>query len=152
MLQRIKKFFQLDGKEMLLFLEAYTTLALTRLALLVLPFERLTRSLTQKSKKNRISILSYHTMLDCLTISRMIYRAANNTPWESACLVQSLCTHQMLQRRGIGGVFYLGVMKDNETKEKMKAHAWSESGGKILTGGAGQESYTVIAVYTWGKQ
>lgn len=137
---------------MFLFLEAYATLAVIRLAMQLFPFERLTRSLVQKSNKDWISLLPNDTMQSCLTISRSICRAANNTPWESACLVQSLCALQMLQRRGIGGIFYLGVMKGDNTKEKMKAHAWSEAGGKILTGGAGHESYTVIAVYTWGKQ
>lgn len=137
---------------MFLFLEAYSTLTVMRLAMRLFPFERLTRSLAQKKDKNWISLLPYSTMQQALMISRATCRAANNTPWESACLVQSLCAHRMLQRRNIAGVFYLGVMKDETTKEKMKAHAWCESGGKCLTGGTGHEKYTVIAVYTWGKQ
>jgi len=58
----------------------------------------------------------------------------------------------MLQRRGIAGVFYLGVMKDANAKEKMKAHAWTEAGEKILTGETGHEAYSVISVHSWGKQ
>lgn len=134
-----------------LFLEAYSTLAVMRLAMLLFSFERLTRSLEQKTNHTCISLLPSTEIQSCLIISRAICRAANNTPWESACLLQSLCAHQMLQRRSIAGVFYLGVMKAENTKEKMKAHAWSEAGGKILTGGTGHESYTVIAVYSWGK-
>lgn len=137
---------------MLLFLEAYFTLAVMRIAMLLLPFEHLTSSLEQRADKNNISLLPYNTIQRCLTISRLICRAANNTPWESACLLQSLCTLQMLQRRKIPGVFYLGVMTTENTKEKLKAHAWSEAGGTILTGGTGHQSYTVIAVYTWGSK
>ncbi len=137
---------------MLLFMEAYFTLAVLRVAILLFSFERLTRSLEQSPDRKSISLLPYNTIQCCLTISRLICRAANNTPWESACLLQSLCARQMLQRRGIPGVFYLGVMTSENTKEKLKAHAWSEAGGKILTGGAGHENYTVIAVYTWGNK
>ena len=134
---------------MLLFMEAYFTLAVLRMAMLLFSFERLTHSLEQRPDKKDISLLPYKTMLCCLTISRIICRAANNTPWQSACLLQSLCARQMLQRRKIPGVFYLGVMTTEDTKEKLKAHAWSEAGGKIITGGAVHENYTVIAVYTW---
>ena len=58
----------------------------------------------------------------------------------------------MLQKRGIPGVFYLGVMKDEEGTEKMKAHAWSKCGENILTGGEGHEKFTVLSVFGWGKK
>ncbi len=137
---------------MLLFLEAYATLAIIRLAILLFPFERLTHSLTQKKTKDWITLQPYRVMQNALLISKAICRAANNTPWESACLVQSLSALQMLRRRGIAGVFYLGVMKDSNVKKTMKAHAWTEAGEKILTGGAGHEDYTIISVHCWGKQ
>ncbi len=150
MLRRIRKFTRLSGKEKLLFIEGYITLAFFRSALLLLPFERLTRPLTQKKSKNWITLLPFTTLQTGLDISRAICRAANNTPWESACLVQALSAYRMLQRRSIPGVFYLGVMKDETSEEKMKAHAWTEVGEKIVTGGAGHEQYSVIAVYKWG--
>jgi len=137
---------------MLLFLEAFLTLACIRIAMRLFSFERLTRSLEQKSDKYSIALLPYNTIQNCLNISKAICRAANNTPWESACLLQSLCLRSMLQRRGIAGVFYLGVMKTEDNKEKMKAHAWSEAGNIILTGGSGHENYAVIALYTWGNR
>jgi hypothetical protein len=58
----------------------------------------------------------------------------------------------MLQKRGIPGVFYLGAMKDEESKEKMKAHAWSQCGDTIITGGGGHEKFTVLSVFGWGKE
>jgi hypothetical protein len=149
MFKKIKLFVQLDHKEMLLFLEAFFTLAVMRLAMLLFSFQQMTRSLEQKSDKYSVTLLPYSTIQNSLIISRVICRAANNTPWESACLLQSLCAWRMLQRRGIPGVFYLGVMTTKNSDKKMKAHAWSESGGKILTGGSGHASYSVIAVYTW---
>lgn len=120
--------------------------------MVLFPFDRLTLALTQKKSKDWIVLQPYSVMENALLISKAICRAANNTPWESACLVQSLSAYRMLRRRGIAGIFYLGVMKDANAKDKMKAHAWTEVGEKILTGGAGHEEYTVIAVYSWGEQ
>ncbi len=37
-------------------------------------------------------------------------------------------------------------------EEKMKAHAWSQCGDNIITGGAGHEEFTVLSVFGWGKQ
>ena len=78
-------------------------------------------------------------------------RAANNTPWESACLAQSLTAQRMLKRRGIPGVFYLGVMKGENVKENMSAHAWSQCGETIITGHKGYEDYAVVSVFRWGR-
>ncbi len=152
MLKKAKQFIQLNFKEKILCLEAYITLAAMRYAMVLFPFDRLTRPLTQKKSKDWITLQPYSVMQNALLISRALCRAANNTPWESACLVQSLCAYRMLRRRGIAGVFYLGVTKDAKAREKMKAHAWTEVGEKILTGGAGHKEYTVISVYYWGKQ
>ena len=38
---------------------------------------------------------------------------------------------------------------DEESKEKMKAHAWSQCGDSIITGGAGHEEFTVLSVFGW---
>jgi hypothetical protein len=81
-------------------------------------------------------------------IGKAVSRAASHTPWQSACLVQSLAVQKMLQRRRIPGVFYLGIFKEDE----MKAHAWSQCDGIILTGKQGHEKFTVVSVFSWGKR
>ena len=43
-------------------------------------------------------------------------------------------------------------MKDEESKEKMKAHAWSQCGDTIITGGGGHEEFTVLSVFGWRKE
>jgi len=42
-------------------------------------------------------------------------------------------------------------MKDEEEKSKMKAHAWSQCGDVIITGGRGYGEFTVLSVFGWGK-
>ena len=152
MLRKFKKFSALSSEEKKLFLEAYATLGMMRAAILTISFKRLTRSLDHSAKEKEITALNDEEMDIALKVGQAITRAAAYTPWESACLAQSLTAQKMLQKRGIPGVFYLGVMKDEESKEKMKAHAWSQCGEKIITGGSGYEKFTVLSVFKWRKE
>ncbi len=151
MIHKFNKFTKLSSDEKKLFMEAWLMLGIMRGAILTVPFKRLTRSLEQQQDNVEITSLNEHEMTIAGTIGRVIMRVANNTPWESACLAQSLTAQRMLKRRGIPGVFYLGVMKDENVKEKMSAHAWSQCGETIITGHKGHDAYTVVSVFRWGR-
>ncbi len=149
---KIKKFTKLSPEEKKLFLEAYITLGIMRTAILTVSFKRLTRSLEHFPKKGEITALNDNEISIAIAVGQAITRASIHTPWESACLVQSLTAQKMLQKRGIPGVFYLGAMKDEASEKKMKAHAWSQCGDIIITGGEGHEDFTVLSVFGWGKE
>ena len=149
MIQKFKKFTKLSSEEKKLFTEAYVTLGIMRAAILTVSFKRLTRSLEHVAKKKELTTLNEQEMEIAKMVGQAIMRASAYTPWESACLAQSLTAQKMLQKRGIPGVFYLGAMKDEESKEKMKAHAWSQCGDTIITGGGGHEEFTVLSVFGW---
>ncbi len=151
MIQKFKKFTKLSAEEKKLFLEAYVTLGIMRAAILTISFKRLTRSLEHMPKKEKMVALNDGEMPMATLVSKAIIRAAAYTPWESACLAQSLTAQKMLQKRDIPGVFYLGAAKDEESKEKMKAHAWSQCGDTIITGAGGHEAFTVLSVFGWNK-
>ncbi len=151
MIQKFKKFTKLSSEEKKLFLEAYYTLGKMRASILTISFKRLTRSLEHIAKKKELEKLGEKEMQTAKLIGQAIMRASAYTPWESACLAQSLTAQKMLQKRGIPGVFYLGAMKDEEEKSKMKAHAWSQCGDTIITGGGGHEEFTVLSVFGWGS-
>ena len=123
-----------------------------RAAILTVSFKRLTRSLEHSPNKEEITALNDNQISIAIEVGQAINRASAHTPWESACLAQSLTAQRMLQKRGIPGVFYLGAMKDEEEKSKMKAHAWSQCGDTIITGGSGHEDFTVLSVFGWGKK
>ncbi|NOR56824.1 MAG: lasso peptide biosynthesis B2 protein [Sulfurovum sp.] len=152
MLYKIKKFTKLSFEEKKLFVEAYVTLGVIRTAILTISFKRLTRSLEHLKNRSEVMPLNDKEMKTALSVGQAIIRASAHTPWESACLAQSLTAQKMLQKRGIPGVFYLGAAKDEESKEKMKAHAWSQCGETIITGGGGHEEFTVLSVFGWGKE
>jgi len=151
MLSKFKKFSALSSEEKKLFLEAYATLGVMRGAILTLSFKRLTCSLDHTVKKEEITPLNDEEMDMAVKIGKAIRKASAYTLWESTCLAQSLTVQKMLQKRRIPGVFYLGAMKDDESKENMRAHSWSQCGETILTGGSSKE-FTVLAVFRWGKE
>lgn len=151
MLRKIHRFITLSHVEKRLFLEAYIMLGIMRVLILSISFKRLTRALEYQKSKDETMYLSDDEMQIACLVGKAIERAAAYTPWESACLVQSLTVQKMLKKRGIPGVFYLGVTKDHHAEEKMRAHAWSQCGDVILTGAQGQEAFTVIATFKWGK-
>ncbi len=152
MLRKISKFFALKGEEKKVFIEAYLLLGMMRAGILTISFKRLTRSLEHSKEKIDVETLNKEQLQSAIMVGKAIERAANYTPWESACLAQSLTAQRMLQKRGISGVFYLGAAKDENSVEKMKAHAWSQCGDTIITGEKGHEDFTVLSVFGWGKR
>lgn len=152
---RTHKFKQLSNREKLLFLQAFFTLGRMRAAILTLPFKHLTRTLAhQSSSENTVPFapLTPQETEKALLVGKAISRAAHITPWESACLAQALTAQRMLQRQSLPGSFFLGVKKDGDLQKEMEAHAWSQCGEIIVTGGAGHESYTVISAFSWERQ
>ena len=149
MIQKFKKFTKLSAEEKRLFMEAYLTLGVTRSAILTVSFKHLTRKLEHVAKRKELVKLNEEEMEMAQKVGHAIVRAAAYTPWESACLAQSLTAKKMLQKRGIPGVFYLGAAKDEESEVKMKAHAWTQCGDAIITGAGGHEAFTVLSVFGW---
>ncbi len=81
-------------------------------------------------------------------VSQAIRSAANNIPWQSACLAQAVAGQWMLKRRHIAGTLYLGVAKDETKQKKITAHAWLRCGNIILIGREGHRQFTVVAAFS----
>jgi hypothetical protein len=148
MRRRLEKFLALPGEEKRLFLEAWVTLGVMRAAILTVSFKRLTRSLDHSLQGRETQFPNEEEKKRAAMIGRAIIRAAAHTPWESACLAQALTARRMLQRRGIPGVFFLGVSKEGSERE-MNAHAWSRCGEISVTGGEGEGRFVVLSVFEW---
>jgi len=152
MIRKVKLFFALSPEEKKLFLEAYILLGLMRVAILMIPFKRITRSLSHSTEIIKQNALTDEQLHAVKLVGKVIAKAANNTPWESACLAQALTAQRILKKRNIPGVFYLGVKKNAKEKEKLEAHAWAQCGETIVTGQKGYKAFTVLAVYGWGPR
>jgi len=149
MRNRFRKFIALNSEERRLFIEAYLLLGAMRAAMRLVSFKRLTRSMEHSKEPRTLEVLPQEKLRTAIIVGKVIEQAANNTPWESACLVQSLTAQRMLQKRGVSGVFYLGAKKDGRGDGKMKAHAWTQCGDTVITGARGYEEFTVLSVFGW---
>lgn len=153
MFTKIQKFIQLSSKEKIIFLEAYLGLGRSRASVLCLSLKRLTRSLALLKNANHEQTVSLQEseIQTIRTISTAINRAAKYTPWESACLAQSFTARRMLHKRGIPGLLYIGVARDSDAEDKtLRAHAWTQCGDIVVTGGEGNEEFKIISVFSWG--
>jgi hypothetical protein len=142
----------LSLEEKKLFVEAWYLLGVMRLALLIFSFKRLTRTFEQMQKVKALPLLSEEQLQVAQLVGESIAKAAAHTPWESACLAQSLTAQKMLQKRGISGVFYLGAKKDQTVRGNMTAHAWTQCGDKVIIGENGHKEFTVLSVFGWDRE
>jgi len=152
MLTKINKFIALSNREKIFFTEAYILLGLIRLALATVSFKGLTHSLDHRKEMKELPKANEQELKTATLIGEAISHASMYTPWRSTCLVQALTAQKMLQRRGIPGVFYLGVQKNLEGKQTFAAHAWSQCGEIIITGANEHKAYTVLSVFGWDKK
>ena len=138
---RPAKFLARSPAERLLLLEAAAWLCLARLAVLILPFRWIAPHLGSHMAAGADTGAVPMAILK--GVSWAVDRAAHHLPFEVVCLPQAMAAKAMLRRRGIPSILYLGVARH----EGMKAHAWLRVGDRVVTGGAGLESYTVVSTF-----
>jgi hypothetical protein len=129
--------------EQRLFLEALFWLALSRMAILTVPFRRIAPFLGRTMAETPAHALPHATVP--AYISWAVRTASRYTPWESKCLAQAMAAKMMLKRRRFPSTLYLGLLKEGE--KGLSAHAWLRCGDRILTGAPVHRQFTVVAAF-----
>ena len=130
-MELLLKFTRLSQIERILLVKAVTLMAVIRIGLLVIPFKRLYRLVSEAGKKNsgRHNSDPEYQKHVVYAISRASkYFHGNNT-----CLIQSVVGLYLLEKNGISTKLCIGVVKNDSGG--LCAHAWVESNGKIIIGG-----------------
>jgi len=143
LLKSSAKFFRRSSLEQRLFLEALFWLALSRLAILTVPFRRIAPFLGRTMAETPSHALPQLTVP--LQISWAVRTASRYTPWENKCLAQAMAGKMMLKRRHIPSTLYLGLLKEGE--KGLSAHAWLRCGDRILTGAPLHRQFTAVAFF-----
>jgi len=151
LLQRLRKFVQLDTARRLYFLQALYLLGRMRYAIGSTPFKQLTAGLTVHRSTVESPDLDEKSLDSALAVGWAVRAAARFTPWQSSCLVQVLAAQRMLQAHAIPGVFYIGAVPGTGEagREGLQAHAWLKCSGRFITGEAGHQRYTVVSAFSW---
>ena len=136
---RISRFTALDGADKCLLLRAVGWLALARVMMLAMSFQRLAARLSvtedAAGREADPDVLS--------KVSWAVAAAANNVPWRSDCFPQTIAASKLLQKYGYGSTIHLGVERVGD--DALAGHAWLTSGDVLVTGrGVDLSRYTEL--------
>ena len=140
----LRRLSLLSPNERRLLIKAALLLVTIRLGTLLLPFTTVKRLLARfSSPPARLSQEEAHR-IPAERVSWAVQVASRYTPKERSCLTEALTAQLLLTRRGYPALLHIGVARGEWGT--FQAHAWVESGGKILTGEPGHERFAPLAV------
>lgn len=131
-MSRFDKFAGLPVPEKFLLLRVWALVFVVRLALWMLPFERL-RAMIARAPAGPASFPVERLAWSVDVASVYVPRAS--------CLVRALAGQYLLRRNGYACEVKIGVLK--KAKAGLQAHAWLETGGRVLLG-ASQQQFTEL--------
>jgi hypothetical protein len=133
------KFVRAPARRRLLFLKAAVVVAGYRVALTSLPF-RWVRSLGAKAARREFRGRRAKATREDVTWA--VAAASRRIP-RATCLTQALALQTLLAQEGYQSNLHIGVAKTPDGQ--LEAHAWLESGGRIVIGGGEVERFTPLA-------
>lgn len=138
----VREFLLLRATEKLLLIEAAFLLVTMGMGKRILPFRTLRHLLPRPTDEYTDPLRADRTSSE--RIVRAIEAASRLIPGTRSCLTQALAARVLLARRNHAAWLHIGVARDEGGR--FRAHAWVESGDKVLIGGSGLESYAPLAV------
>lgn len=139
------KFLHLTWLQRARLVEALYNLALARLTLVLVPFNRLAARLGEPQRQSPDTLTPPAQAAQARSISWAVTTMSRLVPWDSACLAQAIAAKWMLQKRGLASTLYLGVAYDQN--KKMLAHAWLRCGDIYVTGAPQHRSFAVVTTF-----
>ena len=137
---RFRKFIALPPPDRRLLLRAALWLGLMQVGLRVLPFQDLLDRLMDPGP-GRESSPSTPAAAD--HIGWAVLTASRYVPGARACLPRALAATPLLRRARLPARLRFGVTKGDGGRAE--AHAWVESGGRVIIGAEGLEQYVPIS-------
>jgi hypothetical protein len=146
MTTRLRKLRAVPSRDRALLLRAAVVLAITRVAIALVPFRVIAQTLGLRQVGG-----SPLTDVPCPDVARRVgwavRTAAANMPWRSTCLTQALAGSMMLTRSGIESTLSFGVAKDGQAPNDLIAHAWLQCGEAVLTGEADDDRFVELVTF-----
>jgi hypothetical protein len=143
-MRRLTKLLHCSRIEWLALFEAAFWLCISGLAIRILPFRWIAALLRRPEKATPpIAEAEQQRAIDLITWS--VAAVSNNLLKVCKCLPQSLAGKMMLRRRGMEGIIYLGVMKNDQ--RDLAAHAWLKSGMRTLIGGPDNSRFLIVSTF-----
>lgn len=141
-MEALRRFLLLPTTEKMLLIEAAFLLTIVGLGKRIVPFRTLRRLLPQTPDERVELLRADRTSPE--KIAWAIGAASRWMPGARSCLTQALAAQVLLARRNHPARLHIGVVGGR--RGRFRAHAWVESGGRVLIGGSGLEGYTPLTV------
>ena len=138
---RVGKLLQLSAEDRRLLVTAALLQAGIRLGLAVLPYRRVRLLVDRMARMSPPRTTAGRASVERITWAVM--RASSSVPG-ATCLTQALAAGLLMERHGHAALIRVGFTRDG--RAGLLAHAWVESGGRIVLGGANASRYTPLAV------
>jgi hypothetical protein len=119
-------------------------LLMARVAMALLPFRRIAAWLGTPGVESPATAAA-EEMRAAQEVGWAVGAVARRVPWDGRCLAQALAATGMLRRRGLEGTVSFGAGQGESAG--FDAHAWLRLGSCMITGGAGQERFKVVATF-----
>lgn len=139
---RLVKFLRLPWSDRKVLLKAVALLWAVRIGLWCLPFQQLRALLIRKSSNLRDDSAQFDRIE---TIANSVRVMSRYVPM-ATCLVQALVTVALLEQEGLPGSLRIGVAR--RSAAKIEAHAWVESNGAVVIGGADSDLSRFTVLHT----
>jgi len=133
------KFFRLPAVEKRVLFQAAAWLVLLRVLLAAAPFARVQRLVSRACEAGAPGVRCHFPAPS--RIGYLVAAAANLIPG-TTCLPRALATQVLLGRHGHGAELHIGVNRDSQGR--FQAHAWVETGGRVVIGGSDVTGYKPI--------
>jgi len=120
-------------------LQAWMLVGVVRLGLWLLPFARLRRMVAQRS-----SVEAGRLGYAPLPLERVVWAvvASSRVVPHATCLTQALAGRMLLARHGYPSRLHIGVARGEAGS--LEAHAWLESGDRVVIGDQQLERFTPL--------
>ena len=139
-MSRLRSFLRSSRAERRSLLAALACVASARMLLWVLPYRGVRALLERTAVSRRLRSLGGGRKVPPEQIARDVGLAARLVP-RATCLVQVLAAEWLIVRGGTSAAVRFGVARAGAGLE---AHAWLESGGRVILGGEGHERFTAL--------
>lgn len=127
----------------LLLIEAMCYLSLAKVALICLPYKRLTWFLNRPAKQPELRGEEREMLRKAVRWS--ILRAAKLLPWKTVCFPQGIAAQAILRRRRISTTLYYGAA--TQPDKGLTSHVWVQDGSEGVIGHRAANGYKIIAKY-----
>jgi hypothetical protein len=143
---RLRKLRAVPWRDRALLVAAVVMLAVTRVAVALVPFRVIARTLGLRQVG-----VSARTDAPCPDAARRVGwavgMAAAHVPWQSTCLMQAIAGSMLLTGSGIESTVSFGVAKDGRAANDLLAHAWLRCGETIITGETEAGQFVELATF-----